>query len=251
MIDTTFLPSYEQFFDHIITHGEKSAPRGEPVYELFNTSIEFSAGVFPHRSKLNPMIGFMEMCQLIAGKFDLDAIARVAPNARLDLFGAQSAYGPRVADQIPLLLEALNEDILTRRGYLTLIKPEEAGSPDAPCTTAFQFQALNGVLNMTATMRSSDAVWGLPYDVIQFGGLCQAVAYSIGTLPGHVKVNFANSHVYENTMHLRPLSGVSKFWLPKIDGGFSKYRAWAEIAVNQDWHDSYPPGIKVMEGMKI
>jgi hypothetical protein len=201
---------YTRYYKQILTHGLKAKPRGKEVKFIKDVTYSYIPGYFPRRPHDNPAIGLMEGLQMIAGIFDHDAIARVAPRAQLDLFTGQSAYGPRIEDQMlqRVVLE-LQNDPDSRRAIVMINHPEDTPTSE-PCTTSIQFHVTRpGLVSSTACMRSSDAVWGLPYDIIQFGMITYAVArafkYDAGDAgiqhgcPVASSVMIGNAHVYEAT----------------------------------------------------
>lgn len=252
--------SYFNHVDRIIKDGLPAAPRGLAVRELFDVDFSFSSCNVPRRRGLNLALGFMEMCQLIGGVFDREAIAAVAPKAQLDLFSGQSAYGPRVRDQIPPVIQELVDDPSSRRATLIIANQREVDAANTPCTLTYQFHLRDKVLNASVFMRSSDAIWGLPYDVVQFGGLLQAVASAIVVRPGWITIHIGNAHVYDSTMHLRPTIEESSweratmFTLPAAAGAdpltrWYHAREWALEFVRNDhgaWDTGVPLGMGVM-----
>lgn len=191
---------YGDYYAYLLAAGKPSAPRGVDTVALHNVSVTFAGRRVPRRPKDNPAIGIIEGLQLVAGIFDRPSLEAAAPRARLDLFGAQSAYGPRVAEQIPLVIDALITDPATRQAVLVFDRGNEPPAT-RPCTTSIQFQVdPSGVdLNMAVSMRSSDAVWGLPYDLIQFNLLLEAVAYCTNFVPGNITFHLGNAHIYTAT----------------------------------------------------
>jgi hypothetical protein len=148
------------------------------------------------------MIGVIEGLQFVAGMFDAGQIERVAPRAELSLFTGQSAYGPRVGQQLRLVVDELMKDMDSRRAVIIISRPDEP-LEDRPCTVSMQFQTTRpGDLLTTVTMRSSDAVWGLPYDLIQFAFMSFAVSSCLGITNGMMMINIGNAHVYNKTAHL-------------------------------------------------
>lgn len=191
---------YGDYYAYLLAAGKPSAPRGVDTVALHNVSVTFAGRRVPRRPKDNPAIGIIEGLQLVAGVFDRPSLEAAAPRARLDLFGTQSAYGPRVAEQIPLVIDALITDPATRQAVLVFDRGNEPPAT-RPCTTSIQFQVdPSGVdLNVAVSMRSSDAVWGLPYDLIQFNLLLEAVAYCTNFVPGNITFHLGNAHIYAAT----------------------------------------------------
>lgn len=188
---------YNRYYRSLMK-GPTASPRGLQVHYRTDVSYGFFPGTAVRRPHDNPAIGFIEGLQFIAGYFDPRQIARVAPNARLDLFTGQSAYGPRTAGQFEKVIDELSKDPASRRAVVMVAHPED-DLDQRPCTLSLQFQVLDGMLHTTVAMRSSDAVWGLPYDQIQFGMVAIAVASCLRLPPVIVLVNIANAHVYDRT----------------------------------------------------
>jgi thymidylate synthase len=111
------------------------------------------------------------------------------------------AYGPRIRQQMPLVIERLRKDPDTRQAVVTIWDPAkdllEDGLHDYPCTLGFQFVIRNGRLSMITTMRSNDVWWGLAHDIFQFTQLQMTVANVLG-IPYGTYYHRSNSlHAYE------------------------------------------------------
>jgi hypothetical protein len=197
------------------------------VREIYDVTLRFRPGEMPGRKGLNKKLGLMEGLQTIGGFFEPQWIAAVAPNARLDLFTEQAAYGPRIAAQMPRVVAALLADHETRRAAVVLPTMDEAGLSTLPCTTAIQFSNRRGNLHATFTMRSSDAVWGLPYDIVQFGLLVQAVANVLKCDAVGARINIGNAHVYDGTQHLEPDDHGGGFKISELFPNWNAARDWA------------------------
>lgn len=189
----------DTLYETIYRNGIRAKPRGLYVKELYDVSLQVKYGTVVTRNGLNQAIGIMEGLQFIACTFDYDAIKRVAPNARLELFTEQSAYGPRIKNMLHRVVKELKEDSDTRRAILMIANSYESGA-QLPCTISYQFHRPNEtMLNATVYMRSSDIVWGLPYDIVQFQMMLEAVAMCLGVDCGYVTIHIGNSHLYEST----------------------------------------------------
>lgn len=210
-----------KYYDRYITNllgGQVRYPRDLKIYSRQNVTFATKIGLTYRRANDNPLIGFMEGLQFVAGEFNHGDIARVAPHAQLDLFTGQSAYGPRVGDQIFNVIHELRNDVHSRRAVIVLAKPEES-LEDRPCTTSLQFRAdkFGQIMSTIVTMRSSDAVWGLPYDLIQFGLMSQVIAACVGMATDNLIINIGDAHIYENTAHLAKNFELWKFRAPLTD----------------------------------
>lgn len=148
------------------------------------------------RAGINYSLGWMELLQLVAGVYDLEAIQRVAPKANHSLFTYPMAYGPRVEEQMPAILSALKNDHLTRQAVLHVAKLEDGPTSNLPCTLNIQFIIRNQRVHALVTMRSWDLCRGLPYDLMMFSGLLEIVARCLGYDTGTVIVHSGSTHVY-------------------------------------------------------
>lgn len=86
----------------------------------------------------------------------------------------RGAYGPPFVEQVSWVAETLLTEPYSRQAVATIWRPRPGPGRDTPCTVALQWLVRNGgpghemTLNCVATMRSSDAWTGVPYDVFNF-----------------------------------------------------------------------------------
>lgn len=196
---------YTRYYKRLLK-GERASPRGMDVSQTWNTTFTFIPGMTVRRRGDNPAIGFIETAQFFAGVMDHDAIKAAAPHARLDLFGENSAYGPRTVGQFERVIRELSRDPYSRRAVVMIARPDDTPAT-LPCTLTMQFQLIGGLarsLCAIITMRSSDAIWGLPYDMTQFGGIVMALANCLHVVCAPVIVNIGNAHVYDATRPENP-----------------------------------------------
>jgi len=78
------------------------------------------------------------------------------------------AYGPRFVDQSNYIVRTLATDPASRQAVLTFWRERPGVTVDCPCTVALQFIVRRQKFHCIATMRSSDAWLGWPYDVHTF-----------------------------------------------------------------------------------
>ena len=223
---------YSRYLRTILSSTGLGNPRGLPTRYLVNRTFSVPAGTTYRRDHDNPLIGFMEGLQFIAGAGTVEQIARVAPRANLDLFSDQSLYGPRAGDQTQAVIEELCVDRDSRRAVIVLASPNEPLT-ERPCTTSLQFQIVDGGLITTATMRSSDAIYGLPYDLTQFGMMAQIVARCTGSLTADLIVNIGNAHIYNSTAHLAVKHLPWSFQLPNVGNYYSDWCDWARSEIKE------------------
>lgn len=221
----------QNYYQDILKNGVKTTPRGLATRGLFDQSFWFEPGEVFVRPRINLNIGFIELLQFISGTFSIKPFQVAAPNARLDLFTHQSAYGPRVVDQLPRVIEELRKDQFSRRAVMMIAHPMD--TPETmPCTLSMQFQLIERegapLMFTIINMRSSDLMWGIPTDIIQFGGTALMVAQCVGAIAHECVINAGNAHIYEETM-MSPSEEYrlgGHFYLPEYYN-LDDYRAWA------------------------
>lgn len=212
--------TFDELYTHLVRDGVRAKPRG--LYVRQDHDVVFHVrrhGYYVERAGINNAIGAMEGLQFIAGVFDKKSIECVAPKANLDLFTLQAAYGPRVSKSLASLIVQLLSDSDSRRAIMMIASPLD--TPETlPCTISFQAHMPNSMLlNATVYMRSSDIVWGLPYDLIQFQMMQEAIAMCVGAEPGELTIFIGNSHVYESTGMLN--NGQRKYtYVEKVTSKF-------------------------------
>lgn len=231
-----------------VRRGTIEAPRGLTAHVTRNQVYYYTPLSLIRRSGGNPAIGIMEGLQLIAGVFDKDAIVRIAPHAKHELFTEQMAYGPRVVKQLPQAVSELIKDPASRRAVLVIASADDT-LEDRPCTLSIQFHAQPSAthtntwyISTTAFMRSSDAIWGLPYDVTQFGmlawvvGSVFAVQRSCSVLMGESSIMIGNAHIYTDTDPARNGRPWFKTVGPLTMPGYKSlplWRDWAARSIKQ------------------
>jgi len=130
--------------------------------------------------------------------------------------GVYPSYGPRLAPQWPFILGTLSRDPESRQAVMSIWEAQSdikitAYERYVPCTLSLQFllrrqsewTSRNWYLHIIATMRSSDAWLGLPYDIYNFtmlgnflvGALRHALRWPIAL--GSITLNLGSSHIYE------------------------------------------------------
>ena len=222
--------NYIEHVDDILNLGFSEAPRGLLAIARKGVSLKIFTGRTYRRYKDNPLIGFMEGLQFVAGTFSQSEIARIAPNAKLDLFGSTSSYGLRVGDQVFWIIDELNSDPYSRRAVLVLPDPNEK-LEDRPCTISMQFVVRHGdIMDTIVSMRSSDAIYGLPYDFIQFGMMSMVIAQCAHKVAGETIINIGNAHIYESTKHLARDFTQWGFSIP-VFSELVDYEKWALSAM--------------------
>jgi thymidylate synthase len=198
---------YHNVLRYVRTMGSEVTIRGMETREVLDATLVIKdptdclpVGV---GRGINPRIAAMEALQLIAGESHPDLLVRAAPNFAQFRDGGSfhGAYGPRVAMQLPRVVQRLKDDPTTRQALITVWDPLHDlmvdGRHDYPCTVSLQFMIREGQLQLHTTMRSNDVWWGLAYDAFQFTQLQLVVAQAIGFDPGPYFHHAVSMHIYE------------------------------------------------------
>ena len=117
----------------------------------------------------------------------------------------EGAYGPRLLamrggiDQFNSVERLLGRKPGSRRAVIQLFNAEDVAvdHKEIPCTTTLQFHLREGLLHMSATLRSNDAYWGLPHDVFCFTMLQEMMARRLNVEIGEYYQYVGSMHVYE------------------------------------------------------
>lgn len=115
------------------------------------------------------------------------------------------AYGPRLfgADvnaQFDRAIAMLRRAPGTRRAVIAIFDKHDTygdRKKDVPCTCTLQFLCRNNCLHMVTSMRSNDAVLGLPHDVFTFTMLQEVAARELGLDLGVYIHQAASFHLYD------------------------------------------------------
>lgn len=199
---------YHTILDYVLTRGSKQASRNGATLEVTDLTLELAdptkaipCGI--NRKGYSLALAALEGLQLVAGQTYDDIMVKVAPNTeqfREDDGEFHGAYGRRIEAQIRTVIDKLKKDHDTRQAVVTIWDPQldaAGGKKDHPCTTQFNWRVREGKLLMTTTMRSQDAHWGWPYDIVMFSTLHQTIAQFLGVEVGPYVHNVASFHIYE------------------------------------------------------
>lgn len=120
----------------------------------------------------------------------------------------KGAYGPKITDQLPYVVECLSSDKDSRQALINIWRENPRQSKDVPCTVSLQFLLREGKLFTIATMRSSDVWLGLPYDVFNFTmisvGVLLLLAKKTGEMYdlGNLTITAGSGHLYVTNKRL-------------------------------------------------
>lgn len=207
----------------ILERGAEASPSNKKIKELVGHHIDidtpYSNIIIDPQRKINYRFMVGNWLTTLTGIED-KILERYLP--RLGDFetdghgGTYPSYGPRLKPQWPFVLKTLIEDLQSRQAVMTVWESIKLSyEPDGtviqsryvPCTLSLQFlvRPVNGhhLLHTVATMRSSDAWLGLPYDIYNFTMLANFLVASLNRVchgrirVGSIRLNFGSSHLYE------------------------------------------------------
>lgn len=203
---TTGSEAYLDLLRLVNDRGEPTSPRGQGTRELLNFTVTVESAAEAHtlatQRRLNLDIHAVEHCHMVGGFSSLPQLdeagkgrfARYANDGRL-----LGAYGPRIYNQLPLVVRKLREDPDTRQAVITVWNGSEhqVQSGDVPCTQSFQFLIRGGKLHLRVVMRSSDVYLGVPYDWLNFSRFQLEVANILDLEPGSFTHTAGSMHLYD------------------------------------------------------
>lgn len=188
-------------------HEFESNPRGMRVLEVLNGSytVPMPAYISLIKRNINKKFMFAEAAWIISGSnrlSDLTKTMKMYANFSDDGVFLRGAYGPKVVDQLPYIVDTLVNDNDSRQAVMTIWRERPAPSKDIPCTVAAQFFIRDKKLYAIFTMRSNDAILGVTYDVFSFSMIAKSVQLLLrarGVLCelGTLTVNAGSLHIYE------------------------------------------------------
>lgn len=127
-------------------------------------------------------------------------------------------------DQLADAIQALREDRSNRRVWVSAWDPAQdgltaKGQKNVPCPVGFSFSIVDGQLNSTLVLRSSDVFVGLPYDVMGHAMLMAIVRASLDELDpafGVMTVTLAHPHLYDSHYEMARQALETHPTLPEI-----------------------------------
>ena len=129
-------------------------------------------------------------------------------------------WGERISPQLDSIVSTLQKDPSSRRAIIPVFIPKDVGysSRNLPCCSSIQFLIRDGRLSCNVTMRSSNALGVLPYDLFMLTMVHEYVASFIPAPLGEFRFIANSFHIYEKDMdRLRDLLDNSKTFNPRMD----------------------------------
>jgi hypothetical protein len=236
MIRGKFFPGNYQALVTRLRGGLRVSPRGVPTLELDELyHLETDGMSTVHRTGMSVNLAILESLMIIAGELDLEKIAKVAPKSDLELWKRQSDYGPRIANQIPKMIEVLRDDPASRRAVLYLNDGATAPN-DMACSSTIQYLIRDDLLSGFVNFRSWDVAFGYPVDIMTHSILSQVIADTLNLALGSMNFITPSLHIYDKTADLAVPNGyvtfyVSQEWPTTTD--WDLHREFASLAAKE------------------
>lgn len=202
--------TYRAFLKNIIDRGERVTCRGLKTIEMLGNTAVIDIKdplVTISARRLGYRFACAEAAWILGGENRVESMrpySRMIGNFSDDGLYFAGAYGPRIVDQLPYVIDAFKKDLFTRQAVITIWRERPYPSKDIPCTISVQFLVRAGRLHVIDCMRSSDAWLGVPYDWFNFSmlglfiaSLLNELEISVDLLPGNLYFHAASSHLYE------------------------------------------------------
>lgn len=165
---------------------------------------------------INTRLAAVEALQLLSGLATPNLVRAATPTFASVLVNPDDpdygAYGPRVVDQLPDALAALEDDPASRRAVLAIWRPRDlTHDGDRPCTLTLQLLLRDDQLELHVNMRSQDVWLGTPYDLFMFTQLQVSLARYLGVAAGRYVHHVGSLHLYE-----RDVSAAAQLRAPTV-----------------------------------
>lgn len=177
---------------------------------------------------------------------DARGLQHVPENNIGKAYGYQYRNFSGIKDQITDLVHNLKTDPTSRRHVVSIWNPAESNEMAlTPCFHLYEFMSTGDTLNLYVHGRSSDVLFGLPYNFAWSYFFLLAMAKVSGHKTGKILFTLTNAHVYKNQVDLvksvikfedeQPFFGEPKCLINKdlntLDDILSL--EWSDIAIKQ------------------
>lgn len=229
---------YADVCEALMMKGTETSPRGKRTKEIHPTTAFIHDPrkriVTSYGRVLNLPFALAEVIQILTGQNDAQALAfynsgiidiqgdgpRGTPHWQDSVLRFNAAYGERLrsyeafwrtpqgvvateqVDQLEHVIETLKQDLDSRQASIVLSHPVydnyTMNTRDRACNVYAHAMIRDGKLNWMQVIRSNDAVWGIPYNVIQWSHVQEWVAASLDIQMGHMFIVQDSFHVYED-----------------------------------------------------
>jgi thymidylate synthase len=211
----------------LMAEGTETSPRGKATKELHPTTVLIQDPrrrlMSCHGRVLNLPFALAEAIQIITGQNDAQALAfynssiidiqgdgpRGTPHWENGVIRFNAAYGERLrsfdltsvtVDQLDHVIQTLKLDPDSRQASIVLSHPlydnYSVDTHDRACNVYAHPMIREGKLDWMQIIRSNDAIWGIPYNMVQWSHLQEWVARSLDIQVGTMFIVQDSFHVY-------------------------------------------------------
>lgn len=204
-LDDLLIDLYQKLLDD----GQANKGQRGDTRELLGVSLRVRkprARISRSENRGKPFSALGELLWYLSGSDELKFIQPYVSQYKKEAVGGtiHGAYGPRFfrmrgqVDQFANVERLLRERSGSRRAVVQLFNAEDISEhyKEVPCTTTIQFLLRENGLNMSVTLRSNDAYWGLPHDFFCFTMLQEMMARRLGSDIGEYYQYVGSMHVY-------------------------------------------------------
>lgn len=197
---------YPALVERTVAHGIPASPRGKACKKFTSLLLDWDA--FPNVPKgigFNKKFAIAELMAIVAGHNSVHWLAQFNPKIvdfSDDGETFHGHYGERLETQWEAGIQKLRDDKDTRQAVFQIwdwaLDGNNMVSRDFPCNVVFQIhRGFQGRYDMSVFQRSSDLIWGLPYDHFVFGCILDLICTELGVETGKVNRYISDAHVYD------------------------------------------------------
>jgi thymidylate synthase len=209
--------NYINLINNILTEGQEelNLRTGQRTKRIIGAVIDLWSKdeIFSPR-KLSPKIAAAEVAWMLSGETSTEWLSKHTKIWKKfeddkNPGNISSAYGYRwrhlfQRDQIQEAIGLLKKDSSTRQALVMSWDPMSDGlmnqglKKNVPCPFAFSLYTVADKGYLVVYQRSADAVVGIPYDLMAYFMLGQAIFNSVGAQFEGVRIMIGDAHIYEN-----------------------------------------------------
>lgn len=142
-------------------------------------------------------------------------------------------------DQVQNVFNSLKNNPTSRRHVISIWNPNELNEMALePCFHLYEFMYQDGTLHLYVHGRSSDVVFGLPYNLAFSYFWLKTFADALGYKTGDILMTLTNAHIYDNQIELAEMivdEDVSEKRCPTVT--INKELNCLEDILSLDWND--------------
>lgn len=228
---------YPDMVRDVLEDGTVEMQRGFRTRELHPVIFELGHPerrlVTSYGRSVNVAFALAEVMWILQGRQDVEMLApynsRISDLASDDGEVFNAAYGYRLRhahgfDQLEDIISTLAVDPGSRQATTVTWAPEDRGwnhntvftktphiTKDRACNVLSHFMIRDGKLDLLQIVRSNDALWGTPYNVMQWTYIQEYVAARLGLDMGKYRHVADSFHIYDPSLDGSPLPDVSFF----------------------------------------